>query len=604
MRNISLRSKLVLFICGLTCALSITAASLVKSAMDNVSVERINALKSQVDIAYSIMDHFYQLESSGALSHDAALSSAINAIEAIRYEPTGYIFGYDYDGVRVLMPDKKDVGTNFLNTRDKNGTPVVKTLIEVARHGGGSLQYFWPKPGFPADEQFVKTAYARDFAPWKIILGTGSYMDDIQSKIQQNYEKAGVIGLSVLAVSAIIAIFLLRSITVPFSEIRKALGAIAAQDISYEIPYTDRPSEIGMMATSIKTLQDRVRRRLELERRDTENKHVIEAEREQRMRLEAEERAIQAHVVSTISNALEALSLGDLTVRCADIGERYGALRLNFNTAMEQLESAMAVVNEKGGVISTSKDEIYRASIDLARRSELQAANLEEASAAIDELAVAVRETARGAHSAASKVNAISVEATQSEAIVVKAISAMAGIEDSARAISNIISVIDEIAFQTNLLALNAGVEAARAGDSGKGFAVVAQEVRELAQRSASAAKEIKDQISKSSLQVSEGVSLVGDAGQALQRISRQIEEADQFVANIARSAKEQDTTISSVASSINQLDVATQKNATMAQATTEIAATLATDTEGFLNLIAKFRTDTSNRSAALNKAA
>ncbi|WP_105373328.1 methyl-accepting chemotaxis protein [Neorhizobium huautlense] len=604
MRNISMRNKLVLFICGLTCALSITAASLVKTAMDQVSAERIDALKSQVDIAYSIMDHFYQSEISGALSHEAALSSAINAIEAIRYEPTGYIFGYDYNGVRVLMPDKKDVGTNFMNTKDKNGIAVVGTLIEIARNGGGSLQYYWPKPGLPADQQVVKTAYARDFAPWQIILGTGSYMDDIGSKIYQIYKKAAFIGLSVLAVSILIAVFLLRSITVPFSEIRKALGAIAAQDISYKIPYTDQPSEIGMMAASIKTLQDRVRRRLELERRDAENKLALEAERDQRVQLEEEERAIQTHVVSTISGALEALSQGDLTVRCGDIGERYAALRANFNTAMERLESALAVVNQKGQVIAMSKEEIYRASADLARRSELQAANLEEASAAIDELTVTVRETAQGAHSAAAKVSAISNEANQSEAIVVKAISAMAGIEHSAREISNIISVIDEIAFQTNLLALNAGVEAARAGESGKGFAVVAQEVRELAQRSASAAKEIKDQISKSSIQVTEGVSLVGDAGQALQRISRQIEEADQFVASIARSAKEQDTTLSSVASSINELDVATQKNAAMAQATTEIAATLAVDTEGLLSLIANFRTASINQDDRLYEAA
>ncbi|MQW87670.1 methyl-accepting chemotaxis protein [Sinorhizobium saheli] len=604
MRNISMRNKLVLFICGLAFALSLTAAGLVKTAMDNVSGERIEALKSQVDIAYSIMNHFYEAEKSGTLSHEAALSSAADAIEAIRFEPTGYIFGYDYNGVRVLMPDKKDVGTNFIGTKDKNGVPVVKTLIELARNGGGSLQYYWPKPGLPAEEQVVKTAYARDFAPWQIVLGTGTYMDDIDGKNYQIYKNAAIIGLSVLAVSVAIAVALLRSITVPFSEIRKALGAIAAQDISYQIPYTDQPSEIGMMATSIKTLQDRVRRRLELERRDAENKLALEAEREQRLQLEEAERSVQSHVVSTISGALEALSRGDLTVRCGDLGEKYAALRLNFNTAMEKLELALAVVNQKGQVISMSKDEIYRASADLARRSELQAANLEEASAAIDELAVTVRETAQGAHSAAAKVSAISQEATQSEAIVVKAISAMAGIEHSAREISNIISVIDEIAFQTNLLALNAGVEAARAGESGKGFAVVAQEVRELAQRSASAAKEIKDQISKSTLQVTEGVSLVGNAGQALQRISRQIEEADEFVASIARSAKEQDTTLSSVASSINELDVATQKNAAMAQASTEIAAALATDTEGLLSLIANFKTESSNRDTLLYEAA
>jgi methyl-accepting chemotaxis protein len=250
----------------------------------------------------------------------------------------------------------------------------------------------------------------------------------------------------------------------------------------------------------------------------------------------------------------------------------------------------MGRVNLKGNDIAVSKEEIRRASGELATRTERQAANLEETSAALDELTVAIRHTADGAKEAATRVQSVSQEAQQSDGIVTHAIDAMSGIEQSSEEITKIIGVIDEIAFQTNLLALNAGVEAARAGESGKGFAVVAQEVRELAQRSAAAAKEIKAQIARSSAQVAEGVQLVGKTGEALKRISSQITGANGVVARIAASAAEQDTTIRSISSALNQLDTATQQNAAMAEETTASAEVLANDTGDLLHLIQGFK--------------
>jgi methyl-accepting chemotaxis protein len=316
----------------------------------------------------------------------------------------------------------------------------------------------------------------------------------------------------------------------------------------------------------------------------------LDAERLNSANLQRSEAEQQARVVSTIGAALEQLADGNLTIRCENLGEQYDGLRHNFNDAIERLEAAMARVNAKGVDIGGSKEEIRRASNELSKRTESQAASLEETSAALDELAVAVRQTAEGAQEAASRVGTVANEANRSDSVVNQAIEAMSGIEQSSAQIANIIGVIEDIAFQTNLLALNAGVEAARAGESGKGFAVVAQEVRELAQRSASAAKEIKDQISKSSGQVENGVRLVAQTGEALNRISDQIKAASDVVSKIAHSATEQDTTLRSIASSMNQLDNATQQNAAMAEETTASAEVLATDTEELLSLIRGFR--------------
>jgi methyl-accepting chemotaxis protein len=351
-----------------------------------------------------------------------------------------------------------------------------------------------------------------------------------------------------------------------------------------------------MMAKATASLQDKVRERHAMQRREEEQQQQLNAERQNNLDMQRDEAALQARVVTTIGEALEKLAGGDLTVRCADLGNRYAALRDNFNEALTHLDAAMAKVNSKSIDIGGSKEEIRKASNELSQRTERQAANLEETSAALDELTVAVRQTAEGAADAAKRVTTVSSEAMRSDRVVEEAIAAMSGIEQSSDQISNIIGVIDDIAFQTNLLALNAGVEAARAGEAGKGFAVVAQEVRELAQKSAAAAKEIKDQIARSSNQVENGVRLVGEAGDALKRISDQIKSANEIVGKIAHSAAEQDTTLRSISTSLNQLDVATQHNAAMAEETTASAEALAVDTEELLNLIRGFRVSSGNQ--------
>ncbi|PDT44170.1 methyl-accepting chemotaxis protein [Sinorhizobium fredii] len=267
-------------------------------------------------------------------------------------------------------------------------------------------------------------------------------------------------------------------------------------------------------------------------------------------------------------------------------------LRTDFNSASRKLKEAMAAVAHNAGVISASSNEVLAAADQLAKRTEQQAASVEETAAALEEITTTVKDSYRRAQEAGDLVSRTKADAEQSGGVVREAIAAMGEIENSSREISNIIGVIDEIAFQTNLLALNAGVEAARAGEAGKGFAVVAQEVRELAQRSASAAKEIKALITASGTHVGNGVSLVSKAASALQQIAGQVHEIDVNISAIVEASREQSTAIGEINQSVNAVDQGTQQNAAMVEEQTAASHSLSREAASLFELLRQFHFD------------
>ncbi len=250
----------------------------------------------------------------------------------------------------------------------------------------------------------------------------------------------------------------------------------------------------------------------------------------------------------------------------------------------------MAKMVEATTSIRNGANEISHATDDLSHRTESQAATLEETAAALDELTASVKSAADGARSVENTMEAAKKEAEVSGEVVQSAVSAMTEIEQSSNHISQIISVIDDIAFQTNLLALNAGVEAARAGEAGKGFAVVASEVRALAQRSSDAAMEIKTLIGDSSKQVARGVDLVGKAGEARDSIVGQVSHISKLVSGIAEGAVEQSTGLNEINTGVTQLDQVTQQNAAMVEEATAAGHLLNTDASKLADLIAIFK--------------
>ncbi len=297
----------------------------------------------------------------------------------------------------------------------------------------------------------------------------------------------------------------------------------------------------------------------------------------------------QKVVVKAMGRELQRLARGDLTARLNEtVAAEYRQLQDDFNTAIAQLQDAMAGIAGSSGGIRNGANEISQASDDLSRRTEQQAAGLEETAAALEEITATVSRTAQGATHARDVVAKATADADRSAEVVADAVAAMGEIEASSGQITQIIGVIDEIAFQTNLLALNAGVEAARAGDAGKGFAVVASEVRALAQRSAEAAKEIKALISASTTQVNAGVTLVGQTGEALRRIAGQIAEINGVVSEIA-SAQEQATGLQQVNTAVTQMDQMTQQNAAMVEESTAAGHSLRNEADSLMALIDRF---------------
>lgn len=375
------------------------------------------------------------------------------------------------------------------------------------------------------------------------------------------------IALAVFAIVLLAARMIRQRVVRPLVETAETMQRMAEGDYRVEASGTERTDEIGIMARAIGVFRDNGIAR-------------AQAQEEQQA------------VVAALSAGLDCMARQNLEYRIEQaFPDSYEELRANYNTAVDALASAMRTVRVGAASVMTSIAEIRDASDDLARRNEQQASSLAQTAGAMQGVTGSVRETATGAREVQAAINAAHGEAHSGGEVVRQAIDAMAAIEASAQEISNIIAVIDGIAFQTNLLALNAGVEAARAGESGKGFAVVATEVRALAQRSAEAAQNIKTLIENSTSQVGEGVRLVGETGNCLTGIVDQIAAVDALVSQIAQAAANQAESLEQVNVEVAAMDRMTQANAAMVEESSAATRSLSAEAERLTELVATFRT-------------
>jgi methyl-accepting chemotaxis protein len=579
---------------------------LLNLAYNSALAMREQHLSDVVDTAIATLIEIDDQAKVGALTHEQAITLGQETMMKMRYGESGYFFVLNDQNIMIAHPIKPELnGTDQTDIKDTHGTYIFQEMIEIATtKGRGALTYYFDKPDGSGDDE--KISFVREYEPWGWIIGTGSYMSDINDDLaDMRAISHGVLAAALIALG-LASTLLVRSVTRPLDALKARMSAMSQGDTHTEVPMTNNKSEIGEMARVLEIFRVALVERAELaqaqiekdaamarEREDAaEREHqaklresaVAESRRKEQEKARQEKEAERAEaeaerernlrnqqrVVSTLAAGLGAMSRGDLTVRIKeDFPPEYVKLRTDFNDAVEKISRLASTIVEGAATIIGETDNLNSAAIDLSRRTETQAASLEETAAAITELAASVDSSARSAKDAAGTVGQTKDRSTAGRHVVQRTVKAMNDIAESSTQISKITSVIDDIAFQTNLLALNAGVEAARAGDSGRGFAVVASEVRALAQRSSEAANEIAKLIETSGRQVDEGVQLVNASGDALAEIETLVASLDGLVQTISTSASEQAVGLAEISTAVSQLDQVTQHNAAMFEETT-----------------------------------
>ncbi|GAA0542832.1 methyl-accepting chemotaxis protein [Rhizomicrobium palustre] len=405
----------------------------------------------------------------------------------------------------------------------------------------------------------------------------------IAKKSHDAYGFADIGNYVAMAFASLLALIagwvLSRSVSQPLTTLSGVMQELTRGRMNTEIPYAGGKDEVGALADAMAEFRNQL--------------NAAERAKEEQTQL----------IVASVGMGLEHLAKGDLTHRIdVALSGPFAKLKSDFNTAVGRLEETLQRISAHSREISSGAGEISSATDALSLRTERQAASLEETAAAMEEITTTVKRTAASSRDVDKSIAAASADAAEGGRVVDSAIKAMDSISQSSKKITDIIGVIDEIAFQTNLLALNAGVEAARAGEAGKGFAVVASEVRGLAQRSGEAAKEIKTLIQASSAFVADGVELVGESGQALRRIVGQVQSIATLAQGMAKAAEEQAGGVGEVNSAVAQMDQMTQQNAAMYEEASAAAKNLAHETLQLDQEIAFFHVSGMARHAASMK--
>jgi len=413
-----------------------------------------------------------------------------------------------------------------------------------------------------------------------------------------------ILGALVLAVLGFSLFFILRSVARPIQGITASMNTLAEGKLDETIPYIERADEIGLMAAAVKVFQvnavkvrelndaEAIRTGQTRERAGAMTKLMdglasavnaaIDGDFTKRITLTVPDEDLKTVAknvndllatvddgISETGEVLAALAKTDLTLRMqGDYRGAFAKLKSDTNAVVDNLGAVVAQLRQTSGGLKSATGEILAGANDLAERTTKQAAAIEETSAAMEQLSTTVVENAKRAEQASKEAQSVSDTAALTGEVMTKSNEAMERISSSSLKISNIIGLIDDIAFQTNLLALNASVEAARAGDAGKGFAVVAVEVRRLAQSAASASSEVKVLIEQSASEVSSGSKLVAEATQKLIDMLGSVKESADLIKDISSASREQSNAIAEVSTAIRQMDEMTQHNAALVEET------------------------------------
>lgn len=579
MHSIKIQGRLAFITLGTVFGFMLVAAIMLLTTSNRMNAAVADRTRQVVETAHSVVVSLQARERAGSMTRAQAQGEAIRLIKEMRYGDNEYLWINDMQPRMIMHPTKPAMdGQELASVVDADGVHPFSEMANAVRQAGhGTIKYRWPKAG--SDKPQPKISYVQGFAPWGWIIGSGVYVDDIHQALWKEAVNLLSLMAAVLLAVGALNMLLARSISRPIMALGDRMRALVDGDTTSAIPGLNRGDEVGGMAQAV-----------EVFRENDIAKRAADAAK-------AKAEADQKMVVQTVSSHLSSLSNGDLTAAITtEFPSDYATLKGNFNEALAKLRTLIGQVSESTAAIRTGSGEIAQASEDLARRTERNAASLEETSAALVQIDGRLKATAVAANRTVERADQAISTVGGGRDVADQAVQAMGRVSDSAKGIDGVIEGLDKIAFQTRVLAMNAAVEAGRAGNAGRGFAVVADLVSALAMRAEEEAKCARDQLTVTQADIVTAVGAVKKVDSALANISGDVTQVHELLATMAADNQAQSATMTQISAAIGAMDQSTQQNAAMVEETSAAARNLSVEVRSLAEQAERFVVGTDGR--------